>query len=535
VQALFAAIGRPARILIASTLIAMLALGGFLAYRSASEPYAVLFAQLSTEDAAAVVVKLKELKVPHRVVDGGRVEVPEARVHALRLEIAGAGLPRGGGVGFESFDKMKLGATEFEHKVMFKRALEGELMRTVGSVSAVESARVHLVLPERSVFAQRRDPGSASVVVKLRPGREMGSQEIAAIVHLVASAVPGLAPERVALATTEGVLLRRPRNVSEGASDANLADDQLAEVRALESNLEERARTMLERVLGPGKVDVRVSAEMDFARVERTTDRFEPKSTTLRSEELVVEKVATQDDPVAGVPGAESNLPTGTAVEATELEDGSVVRHQHTRNFEVNRVSEKRVSRSGALKRLTVAVVVDGVPFTDGGGLVSLQPREPEELDRLAGLVRSAVGASEERNDLVTVESMVFAGSTAELAGPSAPEGAPSILPIPEKYRKYVPYAVAGLGALVLLSAALVIRRRRRAAAKLEAERAAEVAKAKAESEATAALEAVEEPPLLSAREEALQRAADDPATAALVLKAWLGTAGDQAAPPRAA
>ena len=515
-------ISRPLRILIVTTVLCAGAGAAFIGIRSVSEPYVVLFAALPEDDAAAVVAKLKEQKIPHRVVDGGRIEVPEERVHELRLEMAGAGLPRGGGVGFENFDKMRLGATEFEQKVMFRRALEGELARTISSVQAVESARVHLVLPERSVFANRREPASASVVVKLRAGRELGASEIGAIVHLVSSAVPGLNQDRVTLATTDGALLKRPKANQEG-TDSGLADDQLAEVRSLETSLEERARTILERVVGSGHVDVRVSADMDFSRVEQTEDRFKPRDAILRSEELTVEKTGSPEQTVAGVPGAESNLPTGSAPE--EALDAptapGVVRHQHTRNFEVDRVTEKRIRQMGVIKRLTVAVVVDGISTTDEAGTVTTAVREKAELEQLEALVRGAVGADDSRQDVVTLRSMSFAAASAvnidpALLGPPVPTAI-------DKFKPYLPYAAAGLVFLALIVATLITKggKRKTTITAVELLPSGEVKPTN--------LLTADAPILLNAREEALRRAEDDPATAALVVRHWLGTAGSSA------
>ncbi len=507
--------GTPALVLLLTTVIAALGLGLWLTLRATSEPYTTLFTGLAAEDAATVAGKLKELKAPHRVGPGGVIEVPESRVHELRLEIAGAGLPRGGGVGFESFDKMRLGATEFEQHVMLRRAMEGELSRTISSVAAVESARVHLVQPEKSVFVQKRDPASASVVVKLRPGRELGGQEIGAIVHLVSSAVPGLSPDRVALATTEGVLLRRPRGDKEGAAGG--ADEEpLAMTRGMETALEERVRTMLERVVGPGAADVRVTAELDFAQVERTEDKFKPKSTALRSEELLIERASGADpETVAGVPGAESNLPTGDAeAEVSETTVAGVLRRQHTRNFEVDRVTERRVNRASTLKRLTVAVAVDGISGVDESGARFVALRDPEELAQLEKLVRSAVGADERREDLVTVECIPFAfAAAAAVDETKAAPAAPSPL---EKHKKYAPYAAGALFALVALVALAARRRRQKKAQTLEASLLAA-------STGATLLPTPAEPPQLAPREEALRRAAEDPASAALVIRHWLG------------
>lgn len=507
-------LSRPLRILFVTTVLCLGAGAAFIGVRKVSEPYATLFGALPEADAAAVVAKLKELKVPHRVVDGGRIEVPEERVHEIRLEMAGAGLPRGGAVGFENFDKMKLGATEFEQKVMFRRALEGELARTIGSVQAVEAARVHLVMPERSMFANRREPASASVVVKLRQGREIGNPEIGAIVHLVASAVPGLSQDRVTLATTEGALLKRPKSATEGGgAETGLADDQLAEVRALEASLEERARTMLERVVGAGHVDVRVAADIDFSRVELTEDRFKPGDPILRSEELMVERTGATEGTVAGVPGAESNLPTGDAPEEGDAPAGAagVLRRQHTRNFEVDRVTERRVRQAGIVKRLTVAVVVDGVSTTDESGAVTFQARDEAELEKLEALVRSAVGADDNRQDVVTLQSMSFVSAPVADAGLIAPVAATPL----EKAKPYLPFVAAG-GIFLALVTATMLTRRRSTVTAVELLPSGEL---KRENE----LLSEDAPLLLNARDEALRRASEDPATAALVVRHWLG------------
>ncbi len=521
VSALFGALSRPARVLLVSSLIAAVAVGGWLTVRSAYEPYGVLFTQLDRDDAAAIVVKLKELKIPYRVAaQGGAIEVPEPRVNEIRLDLASSGLPRGGGVGFESFDSMKLGATEFEQRVLYRRAMEGELARTIGSIDAILSARVHLVLPEKSVFAARRESASASVVVKLRPGRVLGASEVAGIVHLVAAAVPSLSPDQIALVGTDGTMLKRPR-VTGVKDDGTIGGDGEGDgqIHSAEVALEDRARAMLDRVLGPGHVDVRVSAEMDLSRTERTEDHYDPKNSALRSEESLVERNSVaDDDSVAGVPGAESNLPTGAAEGpkpvSTAAAAAGVVRETHTRNFELDHVQEKRVSSGSSIKRLTVAVVVDGAPGADPRVLVL---RERPELDKIAALVGSAVGANAKRGDVVTVESVLFTDGEA-----SAPIEAPvEALKLPPVARRYGPFAVGGVLALVLLTSVALTRKRRRAVAVPVATEAPPLILAAAE----VPLKLAEASTPAHDREEAIRRATEDPATAALVVRHWLGTA----------
>lgn len=511
-----AGLSRPARVLLATTLVAALALGGWLTWRSNVETWGVLFAQLERDDAAALVAKLRELKVPYRLrEEGNTIDVPEARVHELRLELATSGLPRGGGVGFESFDRMRLGATEFEQRVLFRRALEGELARSISSLGAVQSARVHLVMPERSVFVSRSDPASASVVVRLRPGRHLGASEVAGVVHLVASSVPALTPGGVTLVSTEGEMLHRARgNGEDGAAD--LEEDRGARHRAVEGAIEERVRAMLERVLGEGRADVRASVEVDLARVERTEDHYDNARATLRSEQQTTERVAAPGAlSVAGVPGAESNLAgAGAGAGAGDAGAGAVLREQHTRNYEVDHVSERRVATQGTVKRVTVSVVVDGIVQIEGGRR-SVAPRERAELDRLAALVRSAVGASATRGDVVTVESIPFR-ETLDAPVPSAAPRRP--VPAARRWTRVHTAGVAAVALLLVVVAVAALRRRRQAVV----ETALVPTQALPEPE--------EEEPLVGAetarenlRVAVHTRAIADPATAALVLRYWLG------------
>ncbi len=530
IQERFAALPRSSRILAFTTLAAALALVGYFYLRTSFEPYAVLYNQMEKEDAGALVAKLKEMKVPYRLAaDGGTVEVPEARVHELRLELATLGLPRGGGIGFESFDKTHLGATEFEQKVMFRRALEGELARTIGSIGAVQSARVHLVLPEKSVFVSKSEPASASIVVRLRQGRTLGAPEVSGVVHVAASSVPGLSAERITLVTSEGVMLHRPSNKGSepGADDP----ENPSQARTLETLLEERARRMLERVTGAGHVDVRVTAEVDTARVEHVEDHYDPTKTALRSEERNLERDGA-DTTVAGVPGAESNLPAGagaakpagTAADPTT----GILRDSHTRNYEVDHVFEKRVATAGSVKRLTVAVLIDGTPKTEGGHTVMV-PRTKEEIDRFAALVRSAVGVDEKRGDLVTVDSVAFLDLDAAAAEAMPPPAAAF------DWKKYKKQLAIGAGAFVLGTLFFAIRGMRRRKAKAKAAlvlsesaetpilEAAILDRDKVDADGDEIEEATTVP--IDYRAEAMERAAKDPATAALVLRAWLGTA----------
>lgn len=544
------AMSRPAKIfLVTSTVLAVL-FGSLVVYREAHEPYAVLFSQLEQDDAAGIVAKLKELKSPYRLEAGGStVTVPESKVAELRMDLVTAGLPRGGGVGFESFDKMRLGATEFEQRVLYRRSLEGELARTIGSLGAVQTARVHLVLPEKSVFVTRSEPASASVMLRLRGGRSLGGAEVNGIVSLTAAAVPGLTPDHVAVVTTDGQMLKKPRTGGDLESGAGSADDTAGEQRAIEAQLEDRARAMLERVVGPGHVDVRVTAEIDPARVEHVEDHYDPARTALRSEELTRERSGgVLDDTVAGVPGAQSNLPAGasgappaasaavaagpaapaasasgapaapaavkTALGAVAVPRASEqpLRESHTRNFEVDHVSDKRVTRPGALRRVGVAVILDGVAKVEGGKRVVV-PRDKAELATLSALVRSAIGASDSRGDSVTVESVPF--QEAATVADEAP-AAPAV--VSSSARSLRAYAPAAAAALLLLVVAIGASRMRKS-------RGEKVEVGVPVLSAAVSLPQLDSPSdRADLRTRALERAAQDPATAALVLRFWLGT-----------
>lgn len=540
----FFGLSRPARLLLLTTSVLAVAFGSFVVFQKANEPYSPLFTQLDREDASAIVAKLKEVKVPYRIeADGSTIEVPESKARELRLELAGSGLPRGGGVGFESFDKMRLGATDFEQRVLYRRALEGELTRTIGTLGAVESSRVHLVLPEKSVFITRGEPASASIMLRLRPGRALGPSEVGGVVHLVASAVPGLEANRITVVTTEGAMLHRPRKSNSSADGEEGDEDARMAARSYETSLEDRVRGMLERVVGPGHADVRVTAEIDPARVERMEEHFDPSKSALRSEEQSLEHTTSDpNESVAGIPGAESNLPTGSAKPTASAKPAASasssaapgasnappvaaapsgpLRESHTRNFELDHVSEKRTTGGGALKRLTVAVVLDGVKGDNG-----MVARPREELDKLATLVRSAAGASPARDDVVTVESMPFAAT-----GDSPAEAVAPAPVMSERLRLAQRWAPAAVGAVALLAFAGVMMRRRKKLAAQTKVLNLPAPEANPALEAAASAAPALDPSDL--RAQALSRATQDPATAALVLRFWLGTAPQDARDP---
>jgi flagellar M-ring protein FliF len=505
---------------------------GVLAYSyfSSQKTYAYLFTDLSADDGAAIAAKLKEMKVVYRVAPGGTaIEVPEDKVHELRLELAGAGLPRGGGVGFEIFDKSHLGATEFEQRINLRRALEGELARTIGTIASVQAARVHLVMTEHSVFAIGKQEASASVVLRLRPGRPFGKSEVASVVHLVASAVPGLSAERVSVVSADGLMLHRPTSDAGGTS---LGDTEADRERALASGLEEQAKTLLERVVGPGHADVRIGVTLDSAQHDRTEEHYEPSKTALRSEQKSDERSSPEGPTVAGVPGAPSNLPDGTAQQGQGALNGggAQARTSWTRNWEVDRVTEHTTTPAGRVSRLSVAILVDGNYETADKGRKTFIPRERAELDRLAELVKGAVGYTLERGDFIQIECAAFAGT--DLSEPSA---TPSVLS-----KRQLMYVAIAAGVLLLLIAIAVFVLVKRSKTKQTTLTAAQVTLTKlAGATAAAVLGGAESVPSLptappdrsALRAQAIEIASRDPATAAIILRGWLGAPSSTAAP----
>lgn len=475
--------------------------------------YAHLFTDLSTDDAAAISTRLKELHVPFRVdPSGNALQVPEDRVHELRLQLAGLGLPRGGGVGFELFDKSQFGATEFEQRVNLRRALEGELARTISSIASVQSARVHLVMPEKTLFAVHHEQASASVVLRLRSSRPFTRAETAAVVHLVATAVPGLTPDRVSVVSADGLTLHRPH--ADTPSGAGVDEGLSERERDLEGTLEQRVTGLLERAVGPGRAEVRVDVQLDPAARERTEEHYEPTKTALRSEQKIDEHSGAEGASVAGVPGARSNLPDTESDAEPAGEGASAARTSWTRNWEVDRVTEKTNVPPGKVARLSVAVLLDGV-YRDVGGRPTWHPREKQEIDRYAELVKGAVGFEASRGDVVQIDTVEFARLSDVPVGTEIgnAHGRP----------RWMYYAIGG-GALLLLTGLTVLVRRRRPRTTRQA-RALNAAVAPIAIEGTqprALPRAMTREQAEVVRAEAIQLAGKDPATAAVILREWL-------------
>jgi flagellar M-ring protein FliF len=367
----------------------------------ASQPvFDDVYASLGEADAAAIVEHLKSEKIPYRLERGGRaVLVPADRVHDVRLALAQAGLPQGGGVGFEIFDQQKLGMTDFLQRLNYTRALQGELARTITQIAGVSAARVHLALPERSVFVDEKRRPSASVTLTLAPGRALGASQVAAIVHLVASSVEGLSPDQVAVVDNSGRVLA---GTDEGIEAGGVGNKLLEYQRGLERGLEERIESMLGRVVGRDKVNARVSVQLDLTQKERTEQRVDPDQTAVLNERVSREE-STDAAAAGGPPGIADNLTNETA----PVQGARMQRRDESVTYEVTKITSRTVGHVGQVERLSVAVLVDGTYETRDGAVVFV-PRPAEEIGRYTDLVKSAVGFSEARGDRVEVASVPF-------------------------------------------------------------------------------------------------------------------------------
>jgi flagellar M-ring protein FliF len=343
---------------------------------AASPEYSVLYAELDADEGGAILERLQSDQVDYRLKDGGNtILVPRDKVHEVRLRLAGQGLPRGGGAGYEILDQGKLGWTDFVQKFQYRRALEGEIARTIQTLEEVQQARVHLVIPEPSLFTEDQKPTTASLVVRLRPGARLRPGQVRGMVHLVASAVEGLDAENVAVLDTSGNLLSN----GQGGDPLAATTDQMSLARNIEEHLSQKAQSMLEAVLGPRKAIVRISAELDWEKVESTIESFDGDNPVVRSEERSEE--------------------TGT--------DGSRTENSIT-NFEIGRRVETVIGAAGTIRKLTGAVFVDGSYEETADGQKQHVPRTDEEMQTLAQLTRAAIGFDAERGDELRVENISF-------------------------------------------------------------------------------------------------------------------------------
>ncbi len=362
--------------------------------------YQVLYSNLTEEDSASIIQKLKELKVPYKI-SSGTVMVPSDKVYDVRLQLASQGIPQGGGVGFELFDKTSFTMTDFVQKLNYRRALQGELARTIRSLSEVDQCRVHLTVPEKSLFMTEDERPKASVLVKLKQGRNLSQSQVQGIVHLVSSSVEGLNPKDVTVVDSRGEMLT---SALEGAF--GITNTQREYQQNIEKDLENRIIGILEPIVGRGKVKAKVSAEIDFTKIERTEEKFDPDSQVARSEQKIVEKTINGNK--GGVPGVSSNLPAKPAT-PTSLSQMQSEKKSETINYEISKVTSHIINASGEIKRQSAVVLVDGTYSAQQGSTEKkYTPRTSEEISQFEDMVKKAIGFKAERGDEVRVVNMPF-------------------------------------------------------------------------------------------------------------------------------
>lgn len=357
---------------------------------SNSPRYEVLYSQLAQKDAGQIIEKLRELKVKYQLEEGGTtIMVPSDKVYELRLQLARDGMPENSLVGYEIFDKSNLGMTDFIQKVNYRRALEGELTRTISQIEEVEKARVHIVIPEESLFKEDQKQPTASVILKLKGNRRLNSAQIYGIVHLLASSVEGLEPENVTVVDSRGRIL------SENQDPNNLiamSASQLEYKKKVEDYLSHKAQTMLDQVLGPGNAVVRVTTELNFTQVEKTMEQYDPDNTVIRSEEIQEQVSPTS---------AENSNSSGNARTSNTIT-----------NYEVNKTVQHIVENVGNISRLSVAVLINNkrkqVTTPEGTPELKTVKRTPQELQTLENLIKRAVGFQEERQDQFSITNVDF-------------------------------------------------------------------------------------------------------------------------------
>ncbi|MCE2510831.1 MAG: flagellar M-ring protein FliF [Alphaproteobacteria bacterium] len=392
-----------------------LALVGFLFFltsRLTSPNMALLYGDLSAEDSSQIITKLEGMAVPYELVgNGSQVMVPSNQVLRLRVGLAEQGLPRGGSIGYEIFDRSEsLGVTNFVQNVNLLRALEGELARTISSISMIQSARVHLVIPKRELFSREKADPRASIILKMQSSHRLGQQAILAIQQLVAAAVPGLKPTNISIVDNHGSLLAR--GVVEGEGDAGFTAARASEAKqSYEDRLAGSIIELLERSIGTGKVQAEVSVDMDFDRITTNSESYDPDSQVVRSTQTVEENASNLENQAETAVSVTSNLPDAEAVgkESSPSNVSQSSRLEETVNYEITKTIQTHTRESGTVQRITVAVLVDGIYESSEAGDPIYQPRSAEELEKLASLVRSAIGYSAERGDQVEVVNMQFA------------------------------------------------------------------------------------------------------------------------------
>jgi flagellar M-ring protein FliF len=409
--------GNPRAPLIFAVAVLIAVVAGLILW-SRQPDYKVLYSNVSDQDGGAIVAALQQANVPYKFSDaGGAILVPAEQVHEMRLRLASQGLPKSGSVGFELMDNQKFGISQFAEQINYQRALEGELQRTIESISTVKTARVHLAIPKQTVFVRDREAPTASVLVNLYPGRMLDEGQVVAITHMVASAVPDMPAHNVTIIDQDGNLLTQA-----GANGAGLDASQLKYVQQVEHNTQQRIDAILAPLFGAGNAHSSVSADIDFSKNEQTSEAYgpngNPTAAAIRSQQTS-SATEMQQGGAQGVPGALSNQPPQPAsapITASAGANGAsgvtttpVSDHKDsTTNYELNKTVSHTEQAVGGIKRLSVAVVVNYLSVVDAKGHATMQPIPADKLEQVKQLVKDAMGFDQARGDSVNVMNSAF-------------------------------------------------------------------------------------------------------------------------------
>ena len=430
-QQRLASLDRGARMRLGAAALLLLGVVAAAFFYGRSPDYRVLFSGLNDKDGGAIVAQLATMNVPYKYTEGGgAILVPAERVHDARLRLATQGLPKGSVTGFELMEANRFGVTQFQERLNFQRGLEGELTRSIQALASVQSARVHLALPNQNGFFREQQKPSASVLLGLYPGRMLDRAQLAGIVHLVASSVPELAPSAVSVLDDTGKLLSQS---PDGAGSNGVDAQQLAYVQQIEQQYTRRILDILEPVVGRNNVKAQVTAEVDFTQTDSTSEQFRPNQTpdssAVRSQQVLESRDSAGKGP-AGVPGAVSNQPPAQStapvnganpaptVGGTQLGgglDGQPGKRESTINYEVDKTVRVTRGSTGAVKRLSAAVVVNYQAGEDKGKPIT-KALTPEQLEQMTALVRETIGFNKERGDSVNLMNTPFLVDDAPVA-----------------------------------------------------------------------------------------------------------------------
>jgi|UniRef100_A0A7C3LT79 flagellar M-ring protein FliF len=478
----------------------------------------ILFSNLSPGDSMAIQGRLNRLGVPYSLQKKGSViRVPSGQVYALRMELADEGLPRHHGAGFDLFNHPSLATTDFVQRVQYLEALQTELDRTIEEMTPIALARVSIVLPRRTVFLREPDLSHASVLVRLKPGMTLERPQVNGIVHLVANAVPGLSAKRVTVVDTEGQILNRKRR---GLVPGELTEAQLSYQREVQHSFQHQLQSMLDKVLGPDQSVVRVSAELNFRQVEKTSRTWDPNGRVLKDREQIREKSVGSHILPVGVPGVLSNIPGPNGKVASpplgpnNTSETRYSKKKQIAHYHVSRTDQHVTEPVGDLRRISVSVLVNAVPVTingKSGPKTVLQPRSPQEIRDFTRIVQNAIGYDPKRGDQVVVLSVPFSGA-------AVPVQKNIDQTFQEKIAPFVPLLEIFLGGLLMvIFSLLVLRPLLKAMVQWKPEAPAmQVAQGPSVGGGT------EEEPVRSSREEVARMTQEDPSQAATVVRSWL-------------